>query len=397
MCTAGQPLALRSRYSTDAAQLSVPIPCPYTLGANLKLEYTQEGSCGTPVPLEVHVIKTFEPFTVAQCMVVEPISTRHDLPSRLVLKLVDHRFSTNGLEYVPPRSSWTTAVDAAFKRGFNKVRTGATENIWTTLGGPGVRYGTIAPGDPEWEDDWMPEMNRWDAFATGFRREVAAYRHLRSLQGRDIPRMYGTCRYRTPDATDDTDPLLANINGVLVEYIDGPSMEKLEVRKDLSDEDAERASQGLLSIIRKLRALRAIHNDIAPRNVIIRRDDIDHPVLIDFGSARVIPPHQSPEEWDELSVDCQELRDARLFLAENGWHNPSPWRKFHEDPPPFFRGFGHSNYEVEKMRPDWRDQKFEFIPGLQDVKKVDKNGKEYIWEPMRWRIKPGVKTCDDDM
>ncbi|KII85491.1 hypothetical protein PLICRDRAFT_56725 [Plicaturopsis crispa FD-325 SS-3] len=368
------------------------LPCPYTPAAKLHLGFTPEGS-ESSFPLDVRVTEAFDPFTVAQCLVVEPTSPRHDLPSRFIVKLFDYRFSNAGSE---SRSRpWTTRLDVAFKQGFKRIKSGAIENIWCALGGPGYGYGDLFPGEPEWEADWMPEMNRWDDLLGTHRREVAAYRYLTSLQGRDIPRMYGTCRYRLPDASEDTDPMIANVPGIVLEYIEGQSMDKLILGRDISEQDAERASLGLLSIIRKLRASKSLHNDIAPRNVIVRRDDFDHPVLIDFGCAAVKQPDVSDELWHERTSGCHELTEARSFLKDKGWHNPSPWRWRHELTHTFY-GYRRTNREVAAMRPDWRDQKFEFVPGFPDETKVDEDGNKHRWEPLRWRIKPGVKTCDDD-
>ncbi|KII85465.1 hypothetical protein PLICRDRAFT_700984 [Plicaturopsis crispa FD-325 SS-3] len=375
-------------------EIATIIPCPYTPGATLRLEFTPEGFEESS-PVDVRISKTFEPFTVAQCLLVEPTSSGHNLPPRLILKLVDHRFSTCGLES-STRGAWNTALDAAFKDGFKRVRSSAIENTWRSLGGPGYGRGNLISEDPEWEHDWMPEMNRWDGIMTAYRLEVAAYRYLQPLQGRDIPRLYGTCRYRLPDASEDIDPMIAYVSGLLLEYIDGQSMDNLTVGKDLTEHDAERASLGLLRIIRRLRALRSLHNDIAPRNVIVRRNDFDHPVLIDFGSASVKTPDKSNESWDESVAGCHELLEARNFLEDSGWHNPSPWRWDFERSNPLV-GHRRMNRKLAEMRPDWRDQKFEFIPGLENTTKIDENGKEYQWEPLRWRIKPGVKTCDDDM
>ncbi|THH18644.1 hypothetical protein EW146_g2360 [Bondarzewia mesenterica] len=255
---------------------SLPILCLYTAGSNLMLQYTPEGSaCARPI--EVNIIKAFAPSTVAQTLLVQATDPSLSLPAKLVLKLVDPRFSTPDIYHGYGRNvPWNAAVDDPFKALLSNLLA----------------------------------MDRWEGISSSYGQEVSAFRALSSLQGLHIPRFYGTCRYTVVDGSPNLDPLIANVDGLLIEYINGTPMDKLTVVTDISEADAERVSQGVLHTMRRIRDLKVIYDDVAARNLIFRHDDFDHPVLIDFGSALLKPLQATDDERIETLRGYSEVKDA---------------------------------------------------------------------------------------
>ncbi|THH14169.1 hypothetical protein EW146_g6133 [Bondarzewia mesenterica] len=377
--------------------VSLPIACRYTPRSNLTLQFTPEEGVRA-LPLEVTVIKAFTPFTISQTLLVQTLRIDAVIPSQFILKLLDPRFTTPDIDHGYGRTiPWTAAVDENFKAGLRNVRSGVWKNYWQRLGGVKTRDSARPDSAREGEfGDWSIEMDRWEDVVFTYDQEVSAYRALRSLQGRHIPRFYGTCRLIVGDGSSDLDPLIANVDGLIIEHIDGTPMDKFTILSDITETDAERVSQGVLNTVRRIRDLKVVYDDIAARNIIVRRDDLDHPVLIDFGSVKVKPSDCTDDEWVGFVSGCGEVKDARRLLEGLGWHNPSPWRDYHESCSDLI-GYTMSNARVEKMRPDWRDQKFERVSDVPpDVIVLDKEGKGWRWEYLRWRIKPGVKTSDAD-
>ena len=405
------------------------MPSPYQPGLRLTLSFTPEGSISATT-IEVRVIRTFEPYTLAQCMLVEPCGltgTSH-LPPRLVLKLVDPRFSvpqsasgswfnspshaSYGLLYDPDNEApqWTHDIDRRFMDGLERVRRGEWANYWTALGAsedvPPTRR---QQGSTEEQDAWMAEVDRWKALRSITAHEAAAYRRLHDLQGVDIPRLYGSCVYSLdePDPQSPIDPFVTTVPGLLLEYIDGTPLSCLAVGADFAFSDAQRVSQGALRILRQLRDRFVLHGDFAPRNVVVRLEDLDHPVVIDLGSARVPPSSNSgPREgslhdWIEHMVADEELVRARATLAHSGFHIPSPIpEKISEcagSVGAFPWGYWDLNMEIEALRPEWRAQLYEpqfTVPPPRTPVLTGSGKQKFRYEPLLWRIRPGTRTAN---
>lgn len=376
-------------------------PCPYTTGTQLTLEF-QEDSDSPKRLVEVVVVHAHSPFTVAQSMLVRRTQPHPTLPSQFVLKVVDPRFSEpqdTGLNREP---GWTAECDAAFNRGLSKVRSGEWSNYWPYLGAVTAgkqfldEYGSSV--DKE-RHNWMDEMAGWHRYRSTLEAESAAYHTLRFLQGSDIPRLYGTCTVLLYRTTPGLDPIVGNVPGLVLEYVDGTPLNRLTVGKDLSVSEAERVSQGALAVLRKIRDALVIHGDFASRNIIVRPHDLDHPALIDFGSADTyVPGAYSKEDWIGVMVNDSEVLRARRLLGEEGFHYPSPIPEYYDmiATVVFSRdGYAQMNRDIEAMPPDLRSQYFEPAHDVPpDKVTIEEDGSKVVWEYPRWQVKPGGRTAN---
>lgn len=353
-------------------------------------------------------IQVFEPFTLSQVMCVETTcSDRAPLPRRSVLKLIDPRFSQpsdwGGLN----TNGWTRGCDRSFKEGLRHVRNGVWPNYWMCLGAPTdipiESYDEPCKGSRIAEfsyRDWVDEMDRWKGLRMARDLEVAVYRRLQPVQGNGIPRLYGTCQYIADDGTTNMDPFISSIPGLLMEYVEGTSMNKLVPGVDISEDDAERASQGILATLRRIREKFVIHNDLHLRNFVMRPHDPDHPAVIDFGSAQLRESQDDPssqEEWIGWMAgsNVDELFRARKQLAKSNYHNPSPVPEEREDFAERHQGYLYWNGDVEELKPAWRDQYYERVENvLPEEQRTTADGEVYTWHPPRWQIKAGVRTAN---
>ena len=331
------------------------------------------------------------------------------LPSKFVLKLVDPRFVERkeeiwGLMSAGKVTEWTPEVDAEFKIGLANVRNGVWRNYWKDMGAirdvPMKEYDDADYDDaPRW--NFINEVRGWCYLRASLAREVAAYQLLRDLQGIGIPRLYGTCIYNCDVDDLGLDPLISNVPGILLEHIEGTPMDKLTLGTDISADDAERISQGILAVYRKFRDHLLIHGDFGGRNVIVRLDDLDHPVIIDFGAAEMLSTSDGTEyeEWKETIVRVGEPFLIRRFLSNLGFHKPSPIpEQIEEYDNKWETGHVRRNMKIEDMRAEWRDALYErVVPDPSTAPPIFKKspgGKEYRWEPSRWNVRPGVSTAN---
>ncbi|KAI0066338.1 hypothetical protein BV25DRAFT_1913091 [Artomyces pyxidatus] len=365
---------------------------PYEQGHFLTIHYTPEGS-STPFPVQMKVLKAFTPFTVCQTLLVEPY--HHSLPRKLVIKLADPRFSDPDLHARGYRSPWSTAHDAMFEAGIQNAKRGTWPNFWQRLGGiqtPWEKRPYVEEDDEPMET-WADEMDCWDGILNTVQNEAAAYRALRPLQGTDVPILYGLCSFVPPDVYPGS--LVTRVNGICMEFIDGARVDHMKIELDISEADARLVSRDMIDMMRRVRQLRLLHGDIYARNIMIRRDNF-RPVLIDFGGASLQPPNETLEQWTDTLRQANEVELVRRLLKTSGWHNPSPRPSFMNCCNDQRKGHGLVNVSIESLRPDWRDEYYERIEAPPDEIRVDPEGNEYRWQPLRWRIRKDVKRLDLD-
>lgn len=383
----------------------------------LKLSFMAEGTTHAS-PISARIIRSFQPFTIAQALLVEPIHPGNTpLPSQFVLKLIDPRFSAPAPKAYRPlnKKGWTRRCDQEFKYALSRVRSGAWPNHWKCLGSKAsdqwadrdfpAEISGDSPDDAPLNDDevrylgWLTEMDKWSGHRHSHDVELAAYRQLQSLQGSGIPKLYGTCRFSA--GSEEEDPFITDVPGLLLEYVDGVCMQKLVPGQNISAVDAERISQGILTTLRGIRDHLVVHNDFAARNVIARLDDPDHPVIIDFGCALLFANRDDTiptmDRWIAFVAREREIFRAKDSLDRLRYHNPSPVPEQYADwaTRPFYKGYRYMNNLIEKLSPEKRDQYYERIDKVPpSTTKTSPDGIEYTWEFPRWRIRPGVMTAN---
>ncbi|KAK7060884.1 hypothetical protein VNI00_000617 [Paramarasmius palmivorus] len=241
------------------------------------------------------------------CMLVKPTSHfgAFNLPETLVLKLGDRRFGCrtpwdDGKPWSPESESIlrdkVTHVMSLPREQRDKVLGKDVYDAWNS--------------DSEW--DWEWDLWSWHFKTEAIQKEIAAYRHLHSLQGTIIPRFYGavTCRI-TPPSLPYVHEVLDMAQGLLLEHVEGPSMAELEVGKNISAEQANDISSRAIDTIRHIRDADWMHCDPRPANIILRE-----PVIIDFGLSHGRRPNLTDEEWFYQRDDVTHLRSTLI----NHWY-----------------------------------------------------------------------------
>ncbi|RDB26849.1 hypothetical protein Hypma_005325 [Hypsizygus marmoreus] len=290
-------------------------PHPYSAGSRLDLQFILEAGTGFR-PLSVDIVKPFEPFSSAVVLLVKPQSRNEaqaqalGLPSQFIAKITDRRFTDREEEGFP---AWSLSYESSFRTTIERA---LEEKPWIDT----VSY--LYPDNEDevaWEEPWVKELELYEARKLAHDMEVAAYQHLYSLQGTDIPRFFGTFRLSAqPPVPHHTHTLAASmfdyLEGMALEYIDSFTMDQVRPDIDIPRKDVQRASKKALQIMKRLRDLHMIHNDSHARNVLIRRDPPHNPMLIDFGLACFKPPLMSVAEWKESIQGIDEIKQMRDSL-----------------------------------------------------------------------------------
>ncbi|PBK88579.1 hypothetical protein ARMGADRAFT_362315 [Armillaria gallica] len=163
----------------------------------------------------------------------------------------------------------------------------------------------------------MWEVSTWFGKMGSCDTELAAYRLLHRLQGQYIPRLVGVVRLCiTPEPTP-LHPITDVVQGLILEYIPGASMGKLQPGIDVSEQEAERISSDVMAGLRAIEAENCLlHNDIHTRNVFLRESDRS-PVIIDFGEANIRQSGTSDEDWRRIINGGPDTRYMRRLLVDS--------------------------------------------------------------------------------
>ncbi|RDB26756.1 hypothetical protein Hypma_005316 [Hypsizygus marmoreus] len=327
---------------------------PYSAGSRLDLQFLSTSSeLSGPSHLSVQVIKPFEPFTTAIAVLVQPKShidaKALGLPSQFVLKLNDRRYSNR--EDFP---QWSPNLECSLRSAIQRVKK---------------------------ERPYVDSI--FDSSSS--RKRLMIGRTFR------LP-------FAESKSSLDEDDLAACLTdyaeGMALEHVDSLNMAEVRPDLDIPRADVERASENTLQIMKHLRDLCVMHNDIRPQNVLIQRQYPHNPVLIDFGSATIKPPKMSIAQWkaETLGVGVNEINDMRHDLTDLGLHIESALPMIPNEE----RGFASFNNIIETRSKEWRERFYDPLPVT---------GPPYIikecyrrrchWEFARWKLKPGAKTVKD--
>ncbi|PBK71133.1 hypothetical protein ARMSODRAFT_1017059 [Armillaria solidipes] len=323
----------------------------YLLGTTLDLQFQAEGS-NTFGLLAVTVIKRFEPFTSAAVLLVQ----RHSDNEKAILKLADRRLGHRSGKGGPV--PWSPSLENHLQHAVRDIQEGVAPN-WFKL----IRDYENRPDVELWED-WMWEVSTWRYMASNHNTELAAYRLLRRLQGRYIPRLFGVVRLRiTPESTT-LHPITDVVQGLIFDKKQRISSQVMEAFRAIEAENC------------------VLHNDIHIGNVVLR-DGNHSPVIIDFGQAGIRDPELSDEEWSDAVRGGPDTRYMRRLLV-----NPEdgPWKRTvtpYEMSNPHYKNPLVFNKYVESMPEDFRRMTFERV--------LDTDWEGAREKMYRWRIRPGIR------
>ncbi|PBK70768.1 hypothetical protein ARMSODRAFT_955535 [Armillaria solidipes] len=333
----------------------------------LILEFTPANS-NTGQKLPVTIEKSFAPFTSAVVLLVQPLNG--PFPSKMILKLNDRRCGNRGFD--SSDLPWHPSVEPVLYKNLCEILRGARENGFKCLGGTEPRYGTVRT------EGWEKEIEVWGEKTRAWRTEVRAYHLLQSLQGTVIPRFFGTVKLplRAPPTMHAVTDF---VPGMLLEYLDAPSLEDVEVGVDVTTTQAECISQNVLAAYRRIADLDCVeHWDIRLGNILLRPDHT--PSIIDFGHSVLREEARHTGMWRVPgSGDMKEIR--RRLLSRDG--GALPWRVA-ETP------YTQEIYNKHLIPGVLNDIAQELDPAERDARSERMSVKDEF--DNYWRVKTGIKV-----
>jgi serine/threonine protein kinase len=129
---------------------------------------------------------------------------------------------------------------------------------------------------------------------------------LKLLNGSGVPRVFSS---NVDDWQTDGTPLY-----VVIEWIDGPSLDRFCNGCPHPIDGALSVVSGLTNTVSRCHAVGVLHRDIKPDNVILRAGSVAEPVLVDFGMGWAAPSENDTREL--RTADGQELGNRFLRLPE---------------------------------------------------------------------------------
>jgi hypothetical protein len=287
------------------AGIAIP-PSPseeYKVGKTITLNILSQNS-DLPSPTISVRVRELKTWTLSCTMVVDIDGS----PERTAfLKLYDRRFSQElrQSEYV---DAWEPAIEEAF---IQYVQSGAVQQFLHSLH-------HVENFQEDTEDDWEIEQEEAlvaDKSLECFTTEAAAYNAMHEHQGKSIPRLLAAVDLNlTPPGVDDND--LFHVKGLLLEYIDGFTME------EIVDHAPRSAWQDIVDQAVAATHLLGDHNildrDRRPMNYMVspKKEGGFRVAMVDFGVARFRREDESDREWGKAKLTKDEEGAVGLVMKK---------------------------------------------------------------------------------
>ncbi|OAA58119.1 Protein kinase-like domain protein [Niveomyces insectorum RCEF 264] len=236
--------------------------------------------------------------------------SRPDKP--VFLKLYDRRFAEQ-LRRDHGIDPWTTDAENEY---IQAVQTGATRQFLHNLH-------TL----PSFEDDTWDTWNdgQFEAFLTVqvdklFDAETAVYDALRDIQGKLVPRLIASVRLAVSPSNASVGCAdaagLLHVKGILLEYIDGFSLAKVQDHAPRSE------WQGIvdqaIGVVQVIGDHGILNRDVRPDNFIVQRvgNGAYRTFMIDFGLARLRGRDESDRDWAKAKLNKDEEGAVGLVMKK---------------------------------------------------------------------------------
>jgi hypothetical protein len=301
--------------------------------------------------IKAKIMKTFEPFTMSPVMRIGIHNSALAFEGDFVLKVFNRRYTSNirGMNRI---EEWNLAREAHYRKHVHSAT--LVKYFDQCVANDDLYYD---PHDEDGGRESKDEQNGQicetelkhayeEAWVHAFcikmhKAEVEVYRRTQDVGGADVPRFKSNVTVPDFDANGFRyDPNLSSSPGILIQYIDGFSLQ------DLCNHSISPAPQSAwlyiiedaLRIVRLMRD-RGIRNlDCCPRNTVVHWDQGTQRFkckMLDFGHCVFRPEHWSEMKWhfyqfaDDEEAHIGEEMEILLEKKKGGGYTyvESEWRK----------------------------------------------------------------------
>lgn len=293
-----------------------------------------------PRTIQAKIIQLHQPFTLSCVATVEINANDLDItdsaigPAKAILKLYDRRFASQ-LRKDEKCEPWTEATEDAY---VSTVRSGEAAEFVRRLNDESIDF-------REPEEGWSTAENEaylQNMCSDYFSDETKAYDVMKSLQGKQIPRLYSAVSLplerRNFGESFDQDTDLLCIPGILLEYIPGPTL------STMTDVIPRQSWQGIVEQavqnVRAYSSLGFLNRDVRPSNFVVNEQVPDgherRVVMIDFAVCEFREDDQSDDEWgrmkwsedEENAVGCVMQMKLERVGFDLEYERSSPWHMY---------------------------------------------------------------------
>ena len=291
-----------------------------------------------PRTIQAKIIQLYEPFTLSCVATVEinasdlGITDSPIEPAKAILKLYDRRFASQ-LRKESKIEPWTAATEQAY---IDMIKNGEAAELIRKLNDDSIDF-------EEPEEGWSAAEN--EAYlhykcSYLFSAETKAYDIMKTLQGKQIPRLYSAgsvyLEQRKSTESREQDNDLLSIPGILLEYIPGPTLSTMT--DVIPRQSWQRIVEQAVEIVRAYSSLGFLNRDVRCSNFVVNEAVPDgherRVVMIDFAVCEFREDDQSDEEWgrmkwsedEENAVGCvMQMRLERVgfdleYERSSQWH-----------------------------------------------------------------------------
>lgn len=334
-------------------------PPLYAVGQTLYLAASDVSgnNTGAIEHVQVKITQLFEPYTTSCVLRVDAPDEHGKVVSR-VLKIFDHRFA-HEIREAYRIEPYTDVID-------KNVRTYISERKGMTFHAELDEHEYLKAADPE-EEQWTDaecELFVQKICHTMYKAEVATYGALEPLQGKDVPKCYGT--FQIPwfpissiSSLPPADAHLSFLPAILLEYIPGYTLNEIDLR--LPQDARQDVCNQAIRVVNACSDLNVLNKDVRPRNFVVtntvqgredtwqekQQQQLRHDMtkesrvykvyMIDFAQSRLRSPQESDSDWGALKhmkdeegciakIMRMRLRSATGFeLHYEASHRYLPW------------------------------------------------------------------------
>ena len=301
------------------------------------------GSSSTETAVIVcKVVKAYRPFTMSPVLLVS-IETSPDkgpsFPSTAIVKLYDRRCFTNVRNEFDESKPWSLDKEKEYRQYLDDVSAGSAAR------------GDFASPTYLWDNDVSDgefEAYLHHVAQRTFDAERTAYEHLHELQGKKLPKLYGTVEYGAaiPSARSDGATITDTVPGLLLEYVSPLSLRQLVAtwktrNPPLPNSVLAALCDEAVKVVDRISDFEVLNEDVRVDNFLVREDFLASSthdgrapatvdgavVLIDLGQCRLRRADESEDEWIQAKWSQDEagaigfvlLGLVREFVGEDVW------------------------------------------------------------------------------
>ncbi|KAK0541763.1 hypothetical protein OC846_006951, partial [Tilletia horrida] len=271
------------------------------------VDWADKDVCSAEERTLLTITKTF-PVTTSPAMEVTWKSSSGEIQTG-VLKFFDRRVSPKFRG--GKRAPYGSHVEACWQK---LVQSGEARELFELISQNGfckkfdlstftsIKLGSKVPTADTWQTAAKKEGFLQCKALEQWKNEIRVYEQLQSLQGESVPKFYGSTSFQL-DVPSGPDPNFFQIGGILIQRINGFSLNRIFAKEQLLTDDVDwpLVCQRTMDASTKINQLGVLHSSTHFGNIIVQPSSMQ-PFIFDFGASRLRSDFKSEDKF-RVAVD----------------------------------------------------------------------------------------------